>query len=189
MAADEKTCPYCAETIKAAAVVCKHCGRDLPAPAPASMPADQATSLKVEAERLGIIWSPTAERFVWRRTFFETLDDALAAARPGVSSPPKPAEQPQLLTDAAQASPAQRDRMHWSVWLLIPLGLVGVLMAIGMSASRDPEYQAMARAREIYELCVSDMKDELRSAGFREASRQMCERLREDFRRKYGREP
>lgn len=28
LAADEKTCPYCAETIKAAAKVCKHCKRE-----------------------------------------------------------------------------------------------------------------------------------------------------------------
>lgn len=26
----ERECPFCAETIKAAAIVCKHCGRDLP---------------------------------------------------------------------------------------------------------------------------------------------------------------
>jgi hypothetical protein len=29
-AARERVCPFCAEDIKAAAVVCKHCGRDLP---------------------------------------------------------------------------------------------------------------------------------------------------------------
>lgn len=29
---DEKVCPHCAERVKAAALVCKHCGRDLPRP-------------------------------------------------------------------------------------------------------------------------------------------------------------
>jgi len=28
--ADTVACPFCAEDIKAAAIVCKHCGRDLP---------------------------------------------------------------------------------------------------------------------------------------------------------------
>jgi hypothetical protein len=34
---DSRKCPFCAETIKQEAVVCKHCGRDVP-PAPAAAP-------------------------------------------------------------------------------------------------------------------------------------------------------
>ena len=30
--APTRTCPFCAEDIKPAAIVCKHCGRDLPTP-------------------------------------------------------------------------------------------------------------------------------------------------------------
>jgi Bacterial PH domain len=46
-AADSRTCPFCAESIKRAAVVCRYCGRDVP-PAPAaarpsaSVPASKA---------------------------------------------------------------------------------------------------------------------------------------------------
>ena len=33
---ETKTCPFCAETIKVAAVVCRFCGRDLPETTPAA---------------------------------------------------------------------------------------------------------------------------------------------------------
>lgn len=42
---DTKTCPYCAETVLAAAVVCKHCGRDL---ATGVAPAAPATPVAVQ---------------------------------------------------------------------------------------------------------------------------------------------
>jgi hypothetical protein len=73
MEADEKTCPFCAETIKAAAVVCKHCGRDL---AQTPMPTDADPALM---QAHGITY--VEDRYVWRGNTFKRLEDAASYAR------------------------------------------------------------------------------------------------------------
>jgi len=56
MEADEKTCPQCAETVKSAAVVCKHCGYNFASQTVATArPAPAAKSHKARNGCLGVL--------------------------------------------------------------------------------------------------------------------------------------
>lgn len=129
---DEKTCPFCAETIKAAAVVCKHCGRDLAGPA---LPADADPKLMAQH---GITY--VEDRYVWRGNTFKRLEDAASYARSnphvaGLAGSPGAGGSPIPVTIVAPKS------FKW--WLWVPLGLLGAFFLYG---ALIPEHVAKANA-------------------------------------------
>lgn len=79
---DTRTCPHCAETVKAAAKVCKHChGVLTPSVAASTPPVAQSTpglfseDYKETMDRYGITFS--REKFWFGQYAYDNLDDAV----------------------------------------------------------------------------------------------------------------
>lgn len=167
MSDNTKSCPYCAETIKLAAIVCKHCGRDLPEEGP-SVPPDQ----QAEAAKHGIRWAD--DRWVYAGSYFKQLPDAIrfADGNPGQQEP-------------APTHEASRPTKWW-VW---PIGAIGLFMLWAMFRTPSPEQEAKSRERYAIELCWEDQKRKSLDAATAQFVAGACEEMERRFKAQYGVNP
>lgn len=174
-AGDDKACPFCAETIKAAAIVCKHCGRDLPAKSP----------LTEEAAALGIQWYPNDQRYMWRGSFYRDIDDAISAARSGTRATLGAGLQSSHLVIGSADEPSKP--FKW--WLWLPICAAAVFLAVGFTAANSPEGKAKASERMAIELCWHDHDKKSLDPGTKRFVAGACERMESEFRSKWGVNP
>lgn len=99
VASDQRACPFCAETIKAAAVVCRHCGRDVQPVAaevteatrhiPAAM-ALPTTAPKLQDEELMAAYGITLQqgKYCLGPYRYDKLSDAVAYAKRTITAEP-----------------------------------------------------------------------------------------------------
>lgn len=133
---DTKTCPYCAETIKAAAVVCRYCGRDL-TQAQAKQPAPKA-------KKPGGCIGPLFVSFI---VIFLALIWMLVSSRP--SSPVRytSASQPAVSTVTLTCADCVAEGMPANIWANQNMDRVVCRLAWGQQVDRIQSSGNMTRIR------------------------------------------
>lgn len=75
-------------------------------------------------------------------------------------------------------------------WVVFPvLGLFALFMIVGSLLPKNPQYDAMKRARSVIEQCWSDQGRKSLDGGTARSVASFCEDFERDYRTKYGRNP
>jgi hypothetical protein len=175
MATDARLCPFCAEEIKAAAIVCKHCGRDVVPEGSAAGEGARPDLTEAQAGSVakhGIEWH--GERWMFKGNHFRSVDDAIAMAESwGGLEPVKHV-----------ASKAGGVR-----WWMIAAFLVLAFLAWATLRTPSAEETERYNARAAIELCWSEQAKKSLEPGEARFVAGACELMEKRFRERFGAAP